>query len=286
MTTALKTENNKFQSTINNALLTALFGGYASKPVTINELASNTLTQVQHDYGYVSGYFWSTRTQTHDDWHAYSKQYHARYGPKRTVVGRSVTFAKLTGKFDEARHVGGNGLGIRQLEVSETITIELDSFRGNWLLDAAIKAGILQSNETLMNARLHAAYTLESYKETDTINVYKRYLGDIFVDYVVTGKGKFKAMTYHHKHSVPAVEGWRKKLERYKNDNLEKSKLVTVKLAKKLGFCNEGIKQFARDTGLNTQFAYELQTVLGAAIAAGVDKKYQYELDQLARNIG
>lgn len=280
----LKTENNNFQSTINNALLTAMFGGYASKPVTMNELASNTLTQAQHDYGYINGYLWSTKTQTHDDWNAYSKKYHARYGPKKTVIGRSVTFAKVTGTFEEPRHIGG--LGIRQSEVFERITIELDSFRGNWLLDAAIKAGILQSNETLMNARLHAAYTLESYKETDTINVYKRYLGDIFVGYVVAGKGKLKAITYHHRAGVACVEGWRKKAKLAAMPASEKAKMVTAKLARKLGMCGEGIKQFCRDTGLSVKGSYNLQSIIDAATTAKVTQKYKYELNKLQEHVG
>ena len=79
-------------------------------------------TKINHVYG--TAWYWAQIEDEEVDHHRYSKAYHRKYGPSRTISNRRVVFVRLWGQ------------GVR------TQTVYFDGWRGDWLARAKKEAGI------------------------------------------------------------------------------------------------------------------------------------------------
>ena len=170
------------------------------------------------------------------------KYYAASYGhPKKTVTGRTV----------HIRRVLGDG-------TFENRDVEVSSFRGAYLLNALVQAGITESQAggCLMSIRLHAAYNVRVVRSGRSLKIYERTLAGVHVDYCAMSAG----VTYHAATVRQAIAGLRSKLAGNKRSHVKGGK-VDWALCKKLGFCNAGIRQFATTFSLDTRRTYTAQEI-------------------------
>ncbi|MDE1999499.1 MAG: hypothetical protein KGI52_11285 [Burkholderiales bacterium] len=216
-------------------------------------------------YAEVAGWTVVAREDVDVDWDVYSKAWHRAYGPKRTVSNRRV----------EARRYGANG----ELELK---TAKLESWRGNWQLNAAVELGLLEEHKGLAHIRLHPAYEVRPTRTVLGYRVYERLLAGEHVDFCVLSP---LGATYHATTPAECVAGLRKKLEA-----VERAKTATITYGfchKRLGFCETGLKSFARTFGLDVQGAYtpeEIEAKVRSNPTAAAP--YAYELRRLAEALG
>lgn len=198
------------------------------------------------------------------DWNAYSKAWHRSYGPKVTVTARRVIFTRPKGRY-----------GVERREV------EVAAWRGHWLLNAAIEAGIVQPHRGLAHVRLHPAYDAELIRETRGHRLYRRTLAGDFVDFVLVSP---LGQTFHAPTVAEAFAGLRSKLEAKAR---EKVATLTFAYARKLGFCEAGIKEFARAFSLDIRGRYTPDEI-AAAVRADPEAAAPYlpELRTLAEAVG
>ncbi len=157
-----------------------------------------------------------------------------------------------------------------------TITVTAKSWRGNWLLNALVDAGIGGKSTAPMNVRLHRAYDAELIKEY-TIDgkpakVWRRSLAGKKWDYCLVCGG----MTYHDTNPEELQPGWRKKQQEKKNRS---GQPVTFAAARDLGFCETGIRQFCVTVGIDPAGTYTAREI------KELITEYHGQLDQFAREI-
>ncbi len=216
-------------------------------------------------YAEVAGWTVVAREDVHEDWDAYSKRWHASHGPKRTVSNRRV----------EARRYGTNG----ELELK---TAKLESWRGNWQLNTAVALGLLKEHKGLAHIRLHPAYEVREVRKVLGYRVYERLLAGEHVDFCVLSP---LGATYHAATPAECIAGLRKKLEA-----VERAKTATITYGfchKRLGFCETGLKSFARTFGLDVRGAYtpdEIEAKVRSNPVAAAP--YAFELRRLAEALG
>lgn len=127
----------------------------------------------------------------------------------------------------------------------------VESFRGNYLLDALIALGIVKSHKGQMELRLHPAYELTEVEAgVEGVKAYARTLAGEVVDYAVK-RGK---TTYHADTLEAALAGLQRKIERATLK--AEGKVITYGLCRDLGFCDAGIRAFARAYGLDLNGEY------------------------------
>lgn len=128
-------------------------------------------------YTEVAGWTLVAREDVDEDWDVYSKSWHRAHGPKRTISNRRV----------EARRYGANG----EIELK---TAKLESWRGNWQLNAAVELGLLEEHRGLAHIRLHPAYEVREVRKVLGYRVYERLLAGEHVDFCVLSP---LGATYH-----------------------------------------------------------------------------------------
>lgn len=123
------------------------------------------------------GGWWATANEDEErDWNAYSKAWHRAHGPKVTITNRRVIFARYQGSAIERR------------------VVPVAGWRGHWLLNAAVEAGIVEAHKGLPHVRLHPAYGADLVRTVRGHKLYRRTLAGEFVDYCITTP---LGMTYH-----------------------------------------------------------------------------------------
>ncbi len=155
------------------------------------------------------------------------------------------------------------------------ITVVAKSWRGNWLLNALVDAGIGGKSTAPMNVRLHKAYDAELVKEYTLdgklAKVWKRSLAGADWDFCLVCAG----MTYHG--LLDELEsGWREKQQERKN---RAGQPVTFEAARDLGFCETGIRQFCATVGIDPAGTYTASEI--KELITG----HRNQLDQFAREI-
>jgi len=196
------------------------------------------------------------------DYHYYAKSYGH---PKVTVSDRTV----------HIRRVLPDGT----MEVRD---VAVDAWRGNYLLNALITAGVVtrQDGARRMEVRLHPAFHLNVVRQGRSLTIYARSLAGTVVDYCATWHG----LTFHAATPAAAVRGLRRKLQ---SVSAAKNAPINRALGLKLGFCEEGMKQFARDFDLNLRGNYSAQQIAERVLSdLPSASKYARELRTLASAVG
>ncbi|MDQ3802513.1 MAG: hypothetical protein M3416_01460 [Acidobacteriota bacterium] len=200
------------------------------------------------------------------DWNAYSKAWHRAHGPKRTITNRRV----------EIRRVSESG------EV-ERRDVALDGFRGNWLLNSLVEAGVVEARKIptrLRSVQLHEAFEVERVRQIGEVEIYRRTLAGDAYDFCAVWHG----LTFHAATTREALKGLRGKLAEAER---AEHAAINFKLARTLGFCEDGIRQFCRDFDLDIKESYTPDEIRAALRANASDVgKYESELTKLAAAVG
>ena len=152
------------------------------------------------------------------DYNYYSKAWHRAHGAKITVTGRFVRFTSPSGK--------------------KVKTVELESWRGNWQMKALVESGLVKAQSGAMNIRLNSACEIKQIGKRLGVTFYARSLKGEHLDYcAVSALG----MTYHAASPIACVRGLK-----LKQATIERKQAAVINWAflRKLGFCQEGIKEF------------------------------------------
>ena len=227
-----------------------------SSEVSLHDMIESERSNFLHCV--IAGYVVRTSEKTEWDYGCYSKSWHRQYGGKKVVSSRTVHIRRV---------LDDGTLDVRDVSV--------DAWRGNYLLNAIVAAGIVSNNKSNMAVRLHPAFELETVR-TGKLTIYRRTLGGVTYDYCAVWCG----VTYHAETIKLAINGLRTKM---RSISESKSHIVDWKFGKSLGFCENGMRQFARDFDLDVSAKYtpdEIeQRVKSNPEAAG---QYRVELCKLA----
>jgi len=217
----------------------------------------------------IGDWYFQSVEEVDEDWDYYSKSWHNSYGPKKTT-DRYVIFKKWDKK--------------KRIEMK----VNVNSFeRGDWLAKAVVDAGIVDKkikSKFNLKIRLKSCYDANFIKEKRGFKFYERTLAAAVIDYVVESPC---GTIYHDANRENLISGIQKKILA-KIDSLEipGSKLISLDLVKKLGFCEQGINEFCEIYGLNKlkkysaeQIAERLRTNFNAA------KPFLNELKTLAEKL-
>jgi hypothetical protein len=215
----------------------------------------------------VGGWFVRASESVDREWNAYSKAWHRSYGPKITVTGRTVWIRRYN---EETKSV-------------EVRDVEVASWRGNWLFEALLKAGVARAHKVPVRLRpvqLHPVFEVRPVRTLGEVALYERTLAGDHHDYCVLWHG----LTYHAESPRAAVAGLRAKLaeaERRKNAPID------FALCLSLGFCKEGIKQFCRDFELDPTSRYTADEIR-QAVERDLEQasSYRVELAKVADAVG
>lgn len=253
----------------------------ASHPLTLSHPAPATRQDVEGDssaptvsvlelqdsrYGkaWAGGFCVRTREEVSWDNNYYSKSYNSKYGGKKSVDARTVLI----------RRVKTDG-------TLESRDVEVSAWRGNYLLDALIEAGVVKAHKGLMNIRLHSAYDVQIVREAAALKIYERTLGGGHVDFCAVRAG----VTFHAPTQKAAVKGLREKVSAKRLR--AQGKLISYALGKKLNFCDEGMRAFARAFDLEIGGEYTPEEI-AAAVKQNVPAalSFRAELTTLAETVG
>jgi hypothetical protein len=223
----------------------------------------DSLTPYKNGHAVVNG--WHVRVEEDVEWDyaCYSKSWNSKYGGRKVVTGRNVQIRRVT---------ADGGLESRDQAVG--------SFRGNYILDAIVQAGILPDRSGPMSVRLHAAYDARIVRAGRSVKIYVRTLANEVVDFCAVVRGT----TFHAPTIKEAIAGLRTKLSHVvmrKN-----ASLVDWKLCKSLGFCDTGISQFAQEFDFDIHASYtpnEIATRVKSNLSAAAP--YISELNTLAKAV-
>lgn len=212
----------------------------------------------------VGGWFVRAIETVDKDWSYYSKAWHRSHGPKITVTGRTVQIRRYN-------------------EGIENRDVEVTAWRGNWLFEALIKAGVVSPVKVPVKLRpvqLHPLFNVRPVRTLGGVGIYERTLAGDHYDYCALWHG----LTYHAETLRAAVAGLRAKLaeaERRKNAPID------FALCKSLGFCDEGIRQFCRDFELDPKSRYTAEEIRQAVERdLGQASTYRAELKKMADAVG
>jgi hypothetical protein len=109
------------------SLLILLSQGYRNNEIMLFDLQSSVSESA---YSQFRNYIVIIKTEIDKNWNYYSKGWHRNHGPKITVIRRCIELIHKSGK--------------------TKIVIEVDSFRGLWLLNAIAKYFRLSDEEKVL----------------------------------------------------------------------------------------------------------------------------------------
>lgn len=244
------------------------------RPGTIHAIEKHSdPTGLWIEISYRTDYRVLVTADVEEDWNAYSKAWHRSYGPKRTTENRRIEFY--------SQNKSGEWV-LRK-------THALDSFRGQFLAKAiAEELGVPTSREKGFRRRvqLNDLYRIEQVAD----DLYVRTIAGAVYDYVAV---KGDEETYHAPTADEAREGLARKLEEAARlqEAAAKGELISARMGRRLGFCEEGMREFARAVGLKYSGEYTIDDFAEAVRRAAWDDAYvlyQYhtELRTLASHVG
>jgi hypothetical protein len=156
------------------------------------------------------------------DWNYYGKRYNK---PKVTVSNRKVTFYK-----------GG-----------KEVEIELESFRGDFLLKAYLQAfkvkNLVQKGRS-RKIQLQDCFRAKKIQSICGVEIWVRTLGRGVYDYAAVKNDD----TFHAFSKKDAIVGLKKKIRTEIKENQE---IIDKSLGFALGFCEAGMMSFCEDNGLD-----------------------------------
>lgn len=176
-------------------------------------------------------------TQAEDrDYNYYSKSWHNSYGPKVTVSCRCLTLTHPKRK--------------------RALTYNLKSWAGNFVAKAVVELGLYpKKTKVALKIRLNKAYDAALIAEKRGYRIYSRTLLGAHVDYAIVSP---LGMVYHDKDRGNLVKGLHNKI---RSQTRKLQGLVDWKACKKLGFCDEGIKEFCGLFNLKTNAEYTAREI-------------------------
>jgi hypothetical protein len=195
------------------------------------------------------------------DWNFYSKAWHRSHGPKKTITGRFVRFTSPTGK--------------------KVKIVELDGWRGNWQVRALLEAGLVKQKKGQMPIRLNEAFDIKFVEARRGYKLFERTLKGEHVDYCLVSP---LGMTYHAANWAECLLGLRAKRQSQKR---RETATIDWKFLRSLGFCREGIIEFASVFNFDLKGSYTPQEIY-EAIAPNPSKAtpFEKELQVLAKVVG
>ena len=213
---------------------------------------------------------WAVVASEKGDWNSrYSKTWHRQHGGVWEVDSRTVTFTRPWGR------------GQRR------ITVELDGWRGDWLATAVVKAGLAPAKSAApMSVRLNKAYDAKIASRRGQVTIWQRTLLVEVADFCATLKRDGKTVTFHAYTPREAVAGLRKKI---KAAQLRaEGKIIDRTLINKLHFCDQGVEEFCRITGIENRGTYTPDQIHAAIRAVGYESVAHFapELKTLAQATG
>ncbi|MGL5468584.1 MAG: hypothetical protein ACRDCT_10440 [Shewanella sp.] len=230
-----------------NSTATATATATTATALTLNQIKAK-LDIKDHNYGRIThgtaqlGKWEVTTSQWIDeDRNCYSKKWHRMFGAKYTVSKRAITF--------KCKH--GKGF--------ITKTVELNSWAGNYLEKAIVAAGIAPKKpKTPLSVRLNKAYDATLIKTLRGHRIYQRTLLGVPVDYVIVAP---MGTTFHSDKYSDLIRGLYTKIRAAANNVKFSETAVDWNACKKLGFCNEGIKEFCKAFDLNYNGKYSVDQI-------------------------
>ncbi len=219
--------------------------------------------QLHSRLGYIQIGAWRVFAREVGAWNndRYSKSWHKSHGGVWEVERREVVAIRINqfGNFEEK-------------------TVQLDGWRGNWMLNSLLELGLLERQAGLKSVRLHEAFDVALEKTTLGYSVFKRTLAGEFVGYSLVAP---TGMTYHATTIKAAFAGLRQKL---KAVEISKTHKINWDFCKKLGFCDAGIKQFASTFGLAIKGQYSPEQIeVAIKTNVGAAAPFEMELRKLAQ---
>lgn len=216
----------------------------------------------------LGGGWFARQEQDEDrDFGIYSKSWHRQHGPKITISNRRVSFRRINPETGE----------------KEIKTAHMDSWRGDWLAQAIIKADLQPDNPNApLAVRLHAAYDAELIKTSHGYRIYRRTLVGKFVDWVIIAP---LGTTYHATNKKDLLPGVHAKI-RASKARLE-GRMIDWAKCRKLGFCEDGIRSFCGIFDIDPRGQYlpeEIERLVRANPTAAAP--YLPELRTLAQAVG
>jgi hypothetical protein len=139
-------------------------------------------------------------------------------------------------------------------------------FRGDYELRILADLGLIKVHATLKDVRVTPYHDLRQLADRQGCTVYRRTFLGVFIDYAAKRQG----ITYHAATITSALAGLEEKIKICATEKervaalATAGRLVTIRLAKDLGFCDAGIALFLKETGLLRSGKYSANDVLEA----------------------
>lgn len=227
---------------------------------------------------------------------------HLRAGDQNTIarVGKWWVSSKEDGQWNNDRYskswhrqnggvweVESRTVLIRRYDAEKKVVIkrdkEVSGWRGNWALQACQAAGILRPKKIpsrLKSVQLNPLFGVRKVRQLGSMEVFERTLAGEHYDFCLLWHG----LTFHADSQRVAVQGLRQKMADVER---KRNALINFRFCRSLGFCEEGIRQFCADFGLDPKGAYSPDEIRAAVerdrSAAGI---YTGELRKLADAVG
>lgn len=245
--------------------------GRSTEQATVLELQVEGASP--HFFALVDG--WIITLLEEGDWNRdrYSKSWHRAHGGVWQVSSRTVRI----------RRVAADG-------TLETRDQEVSAWRGNYLLNAIVAAGLIERSWSApLGIRLHAAFDARQVRSLLGWTIWERTLVGEHVDYCAVRRGQ----TYHAATVKAAIAGLRTKIQAA-TTRLDRDGKITIETGLKLGFCKAGMRNFADDFGLDENGAYtpqEIEHAIKAHVSPNMSldeliQPYRAELRTLASAVG
>ena len=203
----------------------------------------------------------------HVEWNnnKYSKGWHRKYGGVKEVSDRRVNIYKIDRRAKDGKKL--------------LATVEFDAWRGNILLAAIKNSGLFTEPncKNPLSIRLDKWYDAKLVRVIGNIKIYERTLIGGFVDYCAV----LNKITFHAKTMRESISGLNKKI---KAATKKLNEPISYALCKKLGFCENGIRDFCETFSLDIDGTYspqEVEKVVSGNISAAAP--FESELRTMAK---
>ena len=241
--------------------------GQAANEVDILTLQAD---RVPSDFATVAGWIITVKEDGAYNNDRYSKSYHSKFGGTYEVSSRTVQIRRVTPE-----------------GTLETKDVDVSAWRGNYLLNALLTSGIVKANggSSRAGVQLHPAFETILYRAGRAMLLYERRIGGAHYDFCAARR----TVTFHAPTIAQAIAGLRRQtaLARRAGRVRKAGNAVTAEFGRSLGFCREGMEQFAWDFGLDIGSSYTPKEIAAALSAnpRSIDK-YGDELRILAAAVG
>lgn len=230
----------------------------------VSEDRVKSVFNASKDYACIVGpYTFEAEEDIEKDWNYYAKSYGF---PKVTVTGRFVNVYKNGKRIDK---------------------IELDAFRGNWMIDTIAKVLNIQApkvEKSLRKLQITKWTDVKPSVKRDGFQTYKLLLGKYVVGYVAYDNQH--DIHYHDDTLEASISGLKDKITKFIAEEKAKeaglSKTWTAQqLNSTFGFCWPGMTEFAAACGIDRDKEYTVQQLRNAIKGItdeSVLRKYRREL--------